>query len=329
MSQFCLRNRRGFTLIELLVVIAIIAVLIGMLLPAVQKVREAASRVKCQNNLKQIGLAASHAHDAHKKLPPLFGRYGGQARPASVFYHLLPYLEETAVHNRTAPLFDLDKGTVDFQDVAAYNESIPVYLCPSDSSVPGSTVGVWDDGGSPWRAVNPGGAKAWGITNYAANFRVFGSPAQPLAGGARWFGAARLPESVPDGTSKTIFFTEKYGVCIWNGTPDAVNPARKGGSLWAMPPYFPLPPSNALKYNYAGIIALDHNGNASSQNFLRQPNADGLCNPFKPSSPHAGGINAGLGDGSVRFVSTGVSATTWAAAITPNGNDILGSDWND
>src|SRR5262245_45601621 len=92
------RKRRGFTLVEMLVVIAIIGILIGLILPAVQKARESAARTKCQSNMRQCGLATIQAFDTYRKLPPAIGNYAG-AGPATVFYHLLPFVEELAIYN--------------------------------------------------------------------------------------------------------------------------------------------------------------------------------------------------------------------------------------
>src|SRR5438874_1257522 len=144
-------HRRGFTLIELLVVIAIIAVLIGLLLPAVQKAREAASRIKCANNLKQLGLAAHNYHDVNEHLPPGVGYYPPASGAFGTYYfHLLPYLEQDN-------LFRSALGVVPFPSPAGptsvyypgnnnvYGRRVAVFLCPSDPSV-GSDGVVTVDG---------------------------------------------------------------------------------------------------------------------------------------------------------------------------------------
>jgi prepilin-type N-terminal cleavage/methylation domain-containing protein len=181
------RQRRGFTLIELLVVIAIIAVLIGLLLPAVQKVREAAARAQCLNNVKQIVLALHNYHGVHKYLPLSSGYQGpGQwsGQYTSTFAQILPYVEQDNLFKVMAPT---DRG-----EVLLNQPMPPIFTCPSDPSVgPG---GTW-----------PGNAPI-GLSSYASNAQALGD---------QWNGGpfARIPASFPDGTSNTVVIAERYGLC--------------------------------------------------------------------------------------------------------------------
>jgi prepilin-type N-terminal cleavage/methylation domain-containing protein len=335
------RRGRGFTLIELLVVIAIIAILIGLLLPAVQKVREAAARMKCSNNLKQIGIACHNSNDVNARLPPQAGTFGG-AYFAPLFFHLLPYIEQdntwkgatwldyNAPVGQTNPnpgtTFNIGVIWPVWQSVNVGNNTwlrqtrIPIYQCPSDPSL---------NNGLDWQ---PGDA------SYAGNFQVFGGAANTNSK-TNWDGQARIPATFQDGTSQTILFAEKYARCNGTGNP--------GGTWWMRGVYHgnksftggnnPGPddsyPGDRLSAVFAGGVGHDNTvwltGTASKflvqpPNFLARP---GPCDKRLASSPHTAGMNVGLGDGSVRFLSQGISAQTWWYACTPAGGEVLGSDW--
>jgi prepilin-type N-terminal cleavage/methylation domain-containing protein len=145
-----IQARTAFTLIELLVVIAIIAILIGLLLPAVQKVREAAARAKCQNNLKQIGLGVHHAHDTYQKIPPAIGWYPGpQTGSPSAGYgngwiHVLPFIEQGALYQSSA-----GGGRFSPRNNMVYSRPVKVFVCPSDPSA-GSDGVVTNNSGVTW-----------------------------------------------------------------------------------------------------------------------------------------------------------------------------------
>jgi prepilin-type N-terminal cleavage/methylation domain-containing protein/prepilin-type processing-associated H-X9-DG protein len=360
MSRPSFRNRLGFTLVELLVVIAIIGVLIGMILPAVQKVRETANRTKCANNLKQIGYAAFQAHDTYKVLPPLYGTYAGGPRPfdpsnnfngATIFFHLLPFLDEKGVHDRNPPSFNYMTGAVTYGGAAPGDGSqrIPVYVCPSDSSSNDGVLTISDVPGGLSRPT------PWGVSNYAANLFVFGSPTPiPSQTGqtpqqeirdpntSALLGAAKIPDSILDGVSKTIFFTEKWGNC----RNVAATQNQIGGSLWAVPPFFPYTADAAPVYSYGAVVGFHvrsaptpppNNCRTKNHNPPDFPTDANACLPENPTSAHPNGINVCMGDGSVKFVigdtirtTTGIQ--TWKAALTARSGtpaDIVGPEWPD
>jgi prepilin-type N-terminal cleavage/methylation domain-containing protein/prepilin-type processing-associated H-X9-DG protein len=332
--------RRAFTLIELLVVIAIIAVLIGLLLPAVQKVREAAARMKCSNNLKQLGIALHNYEGVTGNLPPL---YPGTAPGSTAFNYkytwsvlaqLNPNLEQTSIYNTMdlgQPMYDAT-NKITPQNQFAVVQKVGIFLCPSDRGVPvSSAYGVTDMGPTNYVASHGAGLSGGGYGSPIAGDGIF-----PAVSGVKIL-------DITDGTSNTVAMSESilgdgaevsatqpgdekvaykylgYSGTLPNdtncaGTPSSWNGYNRRGFMWAS--------------GEARCVSYNHYYPPNSQNFdcvANDPTKTYIAVGYRAArSRHTGGVNALLGDGSVRFIRDSILPQTWRDISTRAGGEVAG-----
>jgi prepilin-type N-terminal cleavage/methylation domain-containing protein/prepilin-type processing-associated H-X9-DG protein len=333
-------RRRGFTLIELLVVIAIIAVLIGLLLPAVQKVREAAARMSCTNNLHQIGVAMHNYHDSFKKLPPAVGHYGccwGTWAMA-----ILPYIEQDNMWRQYVNYDGSDLSGIRYGAGVNHDnvtsKQVKVLTCPSDTvaatyagmthhnygvnygntNMYQTTVAGVPFGGAPFRGYPAG----WLTDTTMQQTYGWAQPDSDKKVLFQQYGAAGQPqqkiEQITDGSSNTLMVSE-----LIQGQGGDAAPDLRGFIWWGNASGFTafnLPNSNAPDVMTGGACNVPATWNIpcttiNSQSFPKMSSAR--------SRHTGGGVNAAFCDGHVQWISNNISIVTWQALSTSQGGEVI------
>jgi prepilin-type N-terminal cleavage/methylation domain-containing protein len=328
-----MRAKKGFTLIELLVVIAIIAILIGLLLPAVQKVRAAAARIKCANNMKQIGLALHNYMDTNNGLPPngIFTYSGGavvQTSPWSAMSRILPYIEQENLFR------NIDFATPYSAQPGVTSQRVGTYICPAEVNDRGS-------------GTAPGYAnKNWTI-NYAVNegtWAVLTNKAYGMQVGDGAFAPNRgfRPGDFLDGMSNTVGVSEVKGYTarVTASGPAGAVPAPSSPGAISSGFGFGLAAFNPSKNTHVEWVdgkvhetgftttfppntVVPYSGSDVDFISATESNAADTYAAVTSRSYHVAGVNAVFMDGSVRFVSNGTSVPTWRALGTRAGGEVV------